>query len=103
MAPWRSSRCESKSIQKDLIVTGTIAEAPDAICHKSDVRSSHYDAGNHMVSGVFRLYCPVEMRVGHTGRRLLRDLLKMNGQQACHFQQIYLSFFIDPLVLRRAA
>lgn len=70
-APARTSWWKSESFQKDLIVSGTIAEAPDAIYHKSNVRSRYYNAANHMVSGVFRLYCPVEMRVGDTARRLL--------------------------------
>lgn len=83
----RSWRCKTKIFQKDLIGSRTVAEAPDAVRHKSDVRSNHYGAGNHMVSGVFRLYCPEEMRLGDAGRQLLAHLLKMNSQQACHFKQ----------------
>lgn len=78
----RSWRCKTKIFQKDLIGSRRVA-----VRHKSDVRSNHYGAGNHMVSGVFRLYCLEEMRLGDAGRQLLADLLKMNSQEACHFKQ----------------
>lgn len=37
---------------------------------KRNARSNHYDAGNHTVSSVLRLYCPEEMRLGEAGRWL---------------------------------
>ena len=34
-----------------------ITEPPEADCHKSGARSSHYCTGKHMVSGIFSLNC----------------------------------------------
>lgn len=83
-APERIWRCKTKIFQKYLIRSWTITEfqTPSAI--------------KAMLGAIIMMlgttWCQVslgftEMRLGDAGRRLLWDLLKMNSQQACRFEQ----------------
>lgn len=79
-----------------------ITEPPEA-GHKSNARSSHYCAGKHMVSGIFRFYCPVahgrNEGWGHGDLTIMRNPEDVAQWRASERHVIYSSRLSPPCLI----